>query len=660
MQKMKPLFLSLLLALCLTAAQAQPFTVHGTVRDSAGKPLTGVNVSTRNASTATDSVGAFRITVCDLRMSGGLRFILKGYQLYTYAPKSSADSVLAVAMQNNIAPPPPLPQKQHSARPLVKGRGEAKDKTSTSIATTDGVADDELAVDIADLESHKVVVASEPAFFRAETSSSHKVVPFAESALEESVVVGYGGGAQKPIKSGTLTAGEVNDFAKWNLWPDVLSGVLAEHLNTWKFRPLQRYTAQLTNPQGMPIANAKVALRNASGHTLWSARTDNTGKAELWAGFVATDSASPEIGTSIDFEYKGATTTLAQITAFEQGINTAVIDAPCATRNEVDIFFMVDATGSMSDEISYLQAELSDIVRTVKQHQPELQLRVGGLVYRDYCEEYVTRTSPLDPDVERTVSFLNQQRAAAGGDYPEAVDEALYEAISREAWNDDALARIAFLVLDAPSHTFPETLARLSAQIRLAAEKGIRVVPIACSDIKKDGEYLMRCLALATNGTYIFLTDDSGVGNAHIKPSTDKYEVELLNAAIVRVIRQYTQLPDCANSQWPAELIKPDAADNFVPNPYDERPEANTAPLLASDLLKAYPNPCDDVLQVEIKRGGVQDIFLLDVTGKAVHHHRGNLTVGTTEINVSRFSAGIYFVKAFYGGRWYAVKVVVK
>jgi hypothetical protein len=60
----------------------------------------------------------------------------------------------------------------------------------------------------------------------------------------------------------------------------------------------------------------------------------------------------------------------------------------------------------------------------------------------------------------------------------------------------------------------------------------------------------MRTFALATNGTYVFLTDDSGVGNAHIKPTTDKYDVEKLNEAIKRVIKQYTQMPDCNNPKW--------------------------------------------------------------------------------------------------------------
>ena len=78
-----------------------------------------------------------------------------------------------------------------------------------------------------------------------------------------------------------------------------------------------------------------------------------------------------------------------------------------------------------------------------------------------------------------------------------------------------------------------------------AAAQGIRIIPIAASGIDKSTEYLMRAMALATNGTYLFLTDDSGVGNPHSKPTTDKYEVELLNSLLIKVISKFTQVNTC-------------------------------------------------------------------------------------------------------------------
>ncbi len=76
--------------------------------------------------------------------------------------------------------------------------------------------------------------------------------------------------------------------------------------------------------------------------------------------------------------------------------------------------------------------------------------------------------------------------------------------------------------------------------IKHAAEKGIKVIPISASGIEKDTEFLMRFFAISTNGTYTFLTDDSGIGDSHLKPTTGKYDVEYLNELMLRLILKYT------------------------------------------------------------------------------------------------------------------------
>ncbi|MGB0839095.1 MAG: carboxypeptidase-like regulatory domain-containing protein, partial [Chitinophagales bacterium] len=57
-------------------------------------------------------------------------------------------------------------------------------------------------------------------------------------------------------KAGILTAGEVNDYSKWNLWQDITTDEFKKFSEHWKFAPKNRYTLQLTTPQGNPIMNA--------------------------------------------------------------------------------------------------------------------------------------------------------------------------------------------------------------------------------------------------------------------------------------------------------------------------------------------------------------------------------------------------------------------
>ncbi|MCR4708431.1 MAG: hypothetical protein K5746_10855, partial [Clostridiales bacterium] len=52
----------------------------------------------------------------------------------------------------------------------------------------------------------------------------------------------------------------------------------------------------------------------------------------------------------------------------------------------------------------------------------------------------------------------------------------------------------------------------------------------------RETELFGRALAILTGGTYVFLPDDSGVGNSHLEPIVGAYTVEKLHDVIVRII----------------------------------------------------------------------------------------------------------------------------
>ena len=108
-------------------------------------------------------------------------------------------------------------------------------------------------------------------------------------------------------------------------------------------------------------------------------------------------------------------------------------------------------------------------------------------------------------------------------------------------WSGAARTRIAFLLLDAPPHYDDQIIADIHHSVREFASRGIKVIPIAASGIDKPTEFLLRYLAMATNGTYVFLTDDSGVGLPHLTPSVGEYQVEHLNDLLVRLIGKYSE-----------------------------------------------------------------------------------------------------------------------
>ena len=75
--------------------------------------------------------------------------------------------------------------------------------------------------------------------------------------------------------------------------------------------------------------------------------------------------------------------------------------------------------------------------------------------------------------------------------------------------------------------------------VTVTGAKGIAIYPVAASGVDKPTEFLFRAMAVMTGGKYVFLTDDSGVGDPHAEPDITGYTVEKLNDLIVREILAY-------------------------------------------------------------------------------------------------------------------------
>lgn len=273
----------------------------------------------------------------------------------------------------------------------------------------------------------------------------------------------------------------------------------------------------------------------------------------------------------------------------------------------------------MGDEISYLKTELNNVIQQVKDSNPQLSVKLGSVFYRDKGDDYPTRKSDLSFDVSKTTRFIQEQAAGGGGDFPEGVDDALDVAINDIQWSDTVLTKIIFLVLDAPPHESQDKINRLQALIAKAAAKGIKIVPVTASGIDKSTEYLMRSWALATNGTYVFLTNHSGIGDKHIEPTTDSYEVEKLNDLLVRVFHQFTSVVSCDN-KINATNISDTAKITGVVNTTND--SVTVVIDTAANVIKEptfscsfYPNPTKGILNIDIK-GNIDELFLNDLSGK--------------------------------------------
>ena len=337
-------------------------------------------------------------------------------------------------------------------------------------------------------------------------------------------------------QGGLVTAGEWNDLDNWAFYQKTLMKEPFKGFpDDWQMYTNHRIAVALT-AKNKPAANATVTLfRNDT--PIWTAKTDNLGRAELWVGAFQKE--------------KELNTALLRLKVNEQWVSTAAISETQVNRialdealpsptNQVQIAFMVDATGSMGDELEFLKMDLKKVINEVQKTNTQLKISTATVFYRDEGDEYVVKHSPFTEDINQTTEFISLQRADGGGDFPEAVDKALVQ-LNQLQWQPEARTRIAFLVLDAPPHNKPAVINSIQNSVKTAAASGIKLIPVVASGIDKTTEFLMRFIAMYTNGTYVFITDHSGIGNKHLEPSVGEYQVEKLSDLMVRLIKKYSE-----------------------------------------------------------------------------------------------------------------------
>ncbi len=603
--------------------------LNGRVRNESGGNAAGVTVRFQNRANviSTNADGTFKIMATNLPDT--LEFCAIGMESYKVAitEKNIKDPNFEVVLLNT---------RKSMNEVVVTSMGAVKQRKELAYSATTSVSHG-LAGKVSGVEMKGDVLKDDRIIIRGikSTTPSGYINPDLSTKFffrDTNSVPREGALA----KSRILTAGEVNDFNKWKMWEDYSANEFSTFSSFWGMRSDNRYSVQLTDKKLNGVINEPVFLINrATRDTVWRAWTDNTGKAELWAGFFR-DSVTSEKSKADYFISDRKGNSISSVSEFANGINQLSIDKVCNVSNDVDIAFVVDATGSMGDEIEFLKLELEDVIRNTMHKYSALSLRAASVFYRDKRDEYLTRNVAFNDDLLKTLNFIKLQNAGGGGDYPEAVEDAMATALDSLQWNPNARTRLLFLVLDAPPHSSAK--ARIQELTLKAAAMGIRIVPLACSGTDKSTEFLLRSMALATNGTYTFLTNHSGVGGNHIEPTTDKYQVELLNNLLQRTIAQFLYAKECGRE----EVLQPDT----------RQPQNILS-------VKIYPNPTNGKFVIESKND-LKEIFIADFTGKILMRLPAADKKGRWQVDIGHYPSGAYIVKyVTMDNKWGAEKVIL-
>jgi len=172
----------------------------------------------------------------------------------------------------------------------------------------------------------------------------------------------------------------------------------------------------------------------------------------------------------------------------------------------LDVAFLLDATGSMGDEIDAVKEKIRTMITDIALGDPVPDVRFGIVAYRDRGDEYVTRVYELTRDIDLIVDNLDQIAADGGGDYPESLNEGLHMAVQELNWDsEEGAGKLVFLIADAPPHLDYGDDYRYRDEVEVARGKGIVIHAIGASGLDREGEDIFREVARDTQGQFQWL-----------------------------------------------------------------------------------------------------------------------------------------------------------
>ena len=351
----------------------------------------------------------------------------------------------------------------------------------------------------------------------------------------------YGGEGDERdrIQAGQLTAKAWNDNENYDKWLELYadgtdndpSGKLNDYKNgLWAYDTFKRVKVTVTENE-KAVVGAEVKYIAPSQKSI-AVLTDVSGVAYLF----------PQEDASTVTVKSGSGEATASFTAEDRDLTVALTESK-AHANVIKMMFVIDATGSMGDEMNYITTELADVVHRVAAQSQQVRIDLALLFYRDDGDQekfayHTFKNVTEEAGLNTQIDILSKQNATGGGDLPEAVDEALVLAAGKD-WGEENSTKLMFLVLDAPPHSSETNRDRTFRAVEAAAAKGIRICPVLCSGADTMCEYVTRLGALLTGGTSVFVTDDSGIGGEHLDPDLPDAVVERLNDLMVRLIVGY-------------------------------------------------------------------------------------------------------------------------
>ncbi len=209
---------------------------------------------------------------------------------------------------------------------------------------------------------------------------------------------------------------------------------------------------------------------------------------------------------------------LTAITAF-----AGVADASQrAGTQRIEVAFVLDTTGSMAGLIDGAKRKIWSIANSIIDINPDADIRMALIGYRDAGDDYVVRTHDMTGDLQGLYGHLIRFVADGGGDTPESVNEALDAAVNDLDWSGQQdVRRVIFLVGDAPPHMDYANGPKYQRIMQQARKDGIIVNTVQAGGDPETTEYWQDIADLG-DGSYFAIPQDGGQVQVMSSPYDDR------------------------------------------------------------------------------------------------------------------------------------------
>jgi uncharacterized protein YegL len=298
---------------------------------------------------------------------------------------------------------------------------------------------------------------------------------------------------------GPVRAGEWDDNANYREWQRFLGS--SSFAGYHKVDVRSRRFLVVRDVDGKPMPRCKVKVGDEKQHetpfvTTASGRAIFFPYAEDMTGKTFTAVASCHEGNgfakfSLNDDDDG-------VVDLHLGVKRAAL-----TTRPVDIAFVLDTTGSMSEEIAAVKSTIQKVAKSLGTN--EIKVRIGLVEYKDKGDEFVTKVYPMSSDIGTFQTKIAGLYASGGGDMPEHMTAGLHAALTELQWSQDAVARMTFVIGDAPPHLDYQDDLDYAKEMKNASHKGVQLFTIAASGMDQLGQIVWRQMAAYTGGSEMFV-----------------------------------------------------------------------------------------------------------------------------------------------------------